>query len=160
MAKQGTPQTSAKLAELIGEVVVNIPDIGPLFEEDQGKPHDVGGQNTWVEIMTLELPRPAHRGAQVVVSGNVGDVTGGLGVTYQLAMIEVKVVVHYGASRDEVFRGFLGGAVNSHTWVTDQPIRADRITTEARLLIDGQPGSSIAVKPVAQVAAVGSVFYR
>jgi len=159
--KRQIPETKqAPLADLIGDVVVNIPDIGPLFEEDQGKPHDVGGQNTWVEIMTLELARPAHRGAQVVVSGNVGEVSGGTGTTYQLAVIELRVVMHFGAYRQVVFRGFVGGEVTSHLWWTDQPIRCDRITAEARLLVDGREGSSITVKPAATASAVGAIFYR
>lgn len=145
---------------IAGEVIARVPDLGPMFEEDQGKPHDIGGQNSWVEIMTLELARPVHRGAQVVVSGNVGEVAGGLGVTYQLAVIELRVIVHTGAYRQVVFRGFVGGEVTSHLWWTDQPIRADRITAEARLLVDGREGSSLAVKPAAVASAVGAIFYR
>lgn len=160
MAKTTKKEPGPVILKGPAKVDVEFPDPGIRFEEDTGKPHSLAGSNTWVEVMSLELAEPAHRGAQVSVSGHIGDHAAGLGVSYQLAIIECRVIFHFGAYREEVFRGFLGGIVNSHLFWTDQPIRAARITAEARLLVDGQPGSSIADMPDATASAWGSVFYR
>lgn len=117
----------------------------------------LGGVGTRTEIYGVELDKPATRGMEVVVSGHVADSTGA-GTTYQNAFVEVAVIVWRGPHKEEVFVGALGGAVGELSWNTSEPMRATRVSVEARGVIDGGSGNYAAAPEAFYASATISLF--
>jgi hypothetical protein len=134
--------------------------------EDVRASREVQLQNAaFVELLGVDL-QPHHRGGLVRVTGQVVNVVGldgsgnpqGVGVDYDTATIDVRIVGMVGAEETALHRGSLGGDSGSLDYVLPFPSPYKRISIRARFIFNGDPterlGTTTAIPRVGATAQV------
>lgn len=133
------------------------PDLVPSTVDKSGRPADLSGAVDYVEIWRVDF-EPRWRGGVIQVAGTIADDPAGVGVTYQYAAIEYRILGYVGPTARVLRRGALGGAATTALYQVEDPSRYSVLAVEARKIIDGATGS--AITPLQIVASVLARFSR
>ena len=119
--------------------------------DDAGLNWDLRGSTDYVEIYRGEL-KARWRAGVIEILGNIADDPAGVGVTYQYAIIEYRVIGSVGPASRILKRGVLGGQSGNALYLVQLAERYSYLTVEARKVMDGAIGSS--VSPLQMSASV------
>jgi len=132
-------------------------DTGVSTDDDAGRNADLSGAQDYQEIWRVEV-KPRWRAGVIQIAGNIADDPAGVGVTYQYALIEFRVIGYVGPAQRILRRGVLGGVAGNATHMVEDAHRFTWLSVEARKVMDGAIGSSIAPSQIS--ASVLSRFVR
>lgn len=123
-------------------------DVGVSTEDDAGRNTDLSGAQDYQEIWRVEV-KPRWRSGVIQIAGNIADDPAGVGVTYQYAAIEFRVIGYVGPAQRILRRGVLGGVAGNATHLVQEADRYTWLSVEARKVMDGAIGSSVAPSLIA-----------
>jgi len=131
------------------------PIFGGVLSKETLRDVDLTVNSDFIEIFKMEI-HPDARIGQVRVYGTVID-SAGLGVTYNVALIEVRIIGIMSGQTDIICRGSIGKGNGSILHRTEEGEAYSAIAVEARKIIDGAAGSSVA--PATMTCSVKARFF-
>jgi len=128
---------------------------GGILEKATLREVDLAANSDFIEIFKMDI-HPDARIGQVRVYGTVIDSVG-LGVTYNIALIEVRIIGIMSGQTDIICRGSIGKGNGSLLHRTEEGEAYSAIAVEARKIIDGAAGSPVA--PATITCSVKARFF-
>lgn len=136
-----------------------VQDTGGVDDKQASTPADLRPTNDWVEVWSTTVA-DRWRGGLIEVAGAVTEDAANQGVTYQYSYIEFRVIGYTGSAANYLRRGALGGAAGPAQHLLEDVQLYTRLAVEARKIVDGQPGSTLATIPLQMTCHVIARFIR